>query len=392
MKVKNIKYIIVFIIFWLTGEFSPLFSYTNVFSFSIKNISNDSVTNIITWTNIKASDSTWKVANQYIEVRYITNHSIVTGWGFSLYTYNRTNIANPMYNGTADNPGGLISVTCSNRFIPLAWLIKENKTIPNPPQENESGDFTTSDWHWVIDRSSSEYTNERDYIVPWNQGGIAWHTAVRQKKPDVAYIFIAGKFKNLFVDTFKTSQLRLEEYINNEAKFLNSFYIYTNEWKDTNPVPNHYTPAWESWGSGFNPAEFGYTNEYHSPPTAIKMTFTSDAAGAWVWYEPGSGCPSGPGYGYDLTGAGKLTFWIKGSNNYNNIISAQIGVSNDSCGLVKNVDGSGDDKFNVTTNWTKHYIPLTNLNLSYVSRGFKIAVTGPGQKVVIYVDDIKYEK
>ncbi len=382
--VSSMCVIVVFVIYINTTVFA------DVFSFNLKNINDDTAANIISWSNISVASNGWIVAEQYIEISYLTNHSVITGWGLSIYTHNTTNTANPMYIGSND-ASGLIDTRFSNRNISLAWLIKDIKSEPSAPVEN-SGVFTTSDWHWLLDKSKG-YTNENNYNVVWNQGGIAWHEAVRQKKPLKAYLYIAAKFEDLLADTYRTTQLNMEEFYNPDALFLDKFFIYTNKWEDSNPVPNHYTPAWESWGSGSSSADFGYTNDYHSRGTSIRIEFTSDAQGAWVWYEPGSdwSCPSGNGYGYDLTGAGKLSFWIKGSNSYNNII-AQIGVNEDSCGTVKNVDGSGGDTFNITTSWTKHYISVTNLNMSYVSRGFKLGVWSPGSKVVLYIDDIKYEK
>ncbi|MBU1076077.1 MAG: SBBP repeat-containing protein, partial [Spirochaetes bacterium] len=84
-------------------------------------------------------------------------------------------------------------------------------------------------------------------------------------------------------------------------------------------------------------------------------------------------------------------FWIKGDANYNNVI-AQIGLAGDSCGTIMNVDNGLDDKFNVTTSWVQHYIPLIGKDMSSVSRGFKIGMWNPIVAANIYVDDIRYEQ
>ncbi len=363
-----------------------------VFDFKIRNISNDNTTNIIIWTNIKASKNEWVVANQYIEINYLTNHSVITGWGFSIYTHNTTNIAEPVYTGSND-AAGLVGTNYSDKVISTAWLIKETKSTPSNPTEN-SGTFSTPDWHWMLDKSSSDYTNEKEYVVPWNQAGIAWHEAVRQKKPLTAYLYIAAKFQNLLVDVYRTTQLRFEEYANQEAKFLNTFYIYTNKWEDANPVPNHGVPA--PWGTT---SFTDVSSTYHSSNTCMQIILAGGVGygSGLAFDEPNVGTPAGPGVGYDITGATSLSFWIKGKHNYtNNQVFANIGDNsgNDSCGVVKDVDGMGTDRFNVTTSWSQHYIPLSGINLSHVKVIFNIGAGWISQNTTftLYIDDVKYEK
>ncbi|MBU1076258.1 MAG: hypothetical protein KKH98_03130 [Spirochaetes bacterium] len=375
-----------------------------VFNVKIKNISDDLVNNWISWTNISVLSQDWIISDQYLEVEYLTNHSIITGWGLQLNTHNKTNIADPMYLGT-NNAAGLIDTMFSNRVINLAWLIKNTKL--KPPKPTERGDhtgFTNYDWHYALDKSSTEFTNEMEYVVAWNQSGIAWHEAVRQEKPLKAYVYIAAKFQNLIISIFRTTQLRCEEYNNSEAKFLKNFFLYTNAWSGSNPVPNHYTPDYEDWNSDDFPAvtmDFEYTGTYHSPGTCVRIDYPSigTRTGALVWFEAPKTCGgwycSGPGKGYDLTGTSKLTFWVRANKTATAICEMGVNAGShgpgDSCGTVP-IDGGVGNQFTVTTTWTKHSITVTGKDMSHVSRGFKIGAWNPSGGLTLYVDDIRYEK
>lgn len=367
--------------------------FTNI---KIRNISDHATNSVLIWTNITVLSQNWIVANQYIRVDYLTNHSVITGWGLQIYTHNKTNIANPRYKG-AGNPAGLVDSTFSNYTLPMAWTIRTNRSRPaNPVERFDHTGFDTYDWHYLSDRKTAGFTNELDYFIPWNQGGIAWHEAVRQMKPLTAYIFFAANFTGLFMTKYQTSQLRAEEYVNNEARFIKKFFLYTNAWAGSEP--NHYTPNWENWGCANGTMNFNYTSEYHSPGSSMRIALGPMAKGAWVWFEaPTNGCGAwycaGKPYGYDLTGATKLTFWIKGTNNYAGVFLCQIGVAQDSCGLIKNMDGTGLETFNVTTKWSQHFIPLTGKDMSYVTRGFKLGMWNNDPVVrIVYVDDVRYEK
>jgi hypothetical protein len=388
---KKIAIIPFFIVTLQSGLAGAVF--TNI---KIRNISDRATNSVLMWTNITTLSQNWIVANQYVEVDYLTNHAVITGWGLQIYTHNKTNLANPRYKGTND-PAGMVDATYSNYLLPMAWTITTNRSRPpNPVERFDHTGFQNYDWHYLSDRKTRGFTNELDYFIPWNQGGIAWHESIRQMKPLKSYIYFAANFTGSFWTRYQTSQLRVEEYNNPEARFLKKFFLYTNAWSGSEP--NHCTPNWERWGCDNGTMNFNYPYEYHSPGTSIRISLGPAAKGAWIWFESSTnGCAgwycTGEPYGYDLTGATKLTFWVKGTNNYTNKLLAQIGVAGDSCGLIQNVDGKGSELFTVTTKWSQHFIPVTNKDMSHVSRAFKIGIwtTDPAVRI-IYVDDIKYEK
>ncbi|MBU1078236.1 MAG: hypothetical protein KKH98_13140, partial [Spirochaetes bacterium] len=316
-KLKNIIYLILLSVLSLFIIILPVSA--NVFDIiEIRNISDDRKTNVITWnTNVKTSSQGWIVADQYLYIHYDKNHTISTGWGLEIYTDNKTNTANPMYIGPSDDPSGLIKTATSNVVLPLAWRIfKEIQTnVPDPLERADHSGFQDYAWHFLQDKRSPSFLNEKDYLVPYDQGGIAWHEGSRQNKPTNAYVYIAANFDYAANFEYKTSMLKLVEFNNPTLpKFLmNYFYVYYNVWKDQEPVPNHFIPAYEDWGGGAIPTtiNFEYTADYKSPGSCINITFGGTSKGALVWYEPGSdyNCPSGPGVGYNLTGATRLSFW-----------------------------------------------------------------------------------
>jgi len=353
----------------------------------IRNRSNNKPTNIITWdTNISVPTNGWIVANQYIYIHYNKNHTTRTGWGLQIYTDNTTNTANPIYVGIGD-PCGIVETNMKRIALPLAWRICDAliPNISNPTERADHKGFTDYKWHFMLDKGSSAFTNEKEYIVAYNQGGIAWHEGVRQHKPTNAYIYIAAKFDKAIGPTiYKTSMLKIEEFYNpTEPKFLDYFWIYEDGWYNSNPNNNHYEPAYMGTVSI-------YMDHWQINPHSGVECIQFKNGGTWggVYYlEPANvwatGPPDpGPGVGYDLTGATKLTFWIR-ADQPTTLKEYGYGLPGDSCGKNQYFNLS------VTTNWQEVTINLSGKDLSHVSGGFYFVANNG---VTFYLDDIRYEK
>jgi hypothetical protein len=127
----------------------------------------------------------------------------------------------------------------------------------------------------------------------------------------------------------------------------------------------------------------------HSGKTCLRAEYR-DAQG-WagvVWQSPANNWGDRPG-GWKLTGAKKLTFWARGAKG-GEVVTFQFGL----IGKDKKFPDTGRGKLErvkLTTEWRQYSIALDGQDLSRIQTGFAFVVSGQGQPVVFYLDDIKYE-
>ncbi|MFH0732774.1 MAG: hypothetical protein V2A72_07640 [Candidatus Omnitrophota bacterium] len=205
-------------------------SETGGFTLTLKNISNNQNTNgnTITWSNVNAGQTQWKVANQYFEITY---DELPPEWGLQVYTDNESDGADPKYTGNG-NPAGLVKTDNTKTTIPLAWFITGSviSGLQNPVERSDGTGFEGSLWHYVIDKNTPDdpdtdenegFTNGEDYITAWNQAGIAWHENARSNPVDPknknprnkAYMYFASKFTFAPVGaTYTTNKLTFEAF------------------------------------------------------------------------------------------------------------------------------------------------------------------------------------
>ena len=168
------------------------------------------------------------------------------------------------------------------------------------------------------------------------------------------------------------------------------FPVYT----DGRSPDNHYNPS-------------GYMGDYsditmnassfdnpHAGTTCIKVVYTNDTsqgarwAGAY-WLNPANNWGDREG-GYDITGATKLTFWVRGEEGNERIEEFKIGGIT---GLYSDSDLAGIGPVLLTTEWKQYEIDLRGKDLSYISGGFcwstNLDINPDG--VTFYLDDIRYE-
>ena len=186
----------------------------------IRNISNNEPAQdgLITWSDITAGQSGWKVAGQYIE---ISHDDLPEFWGMQIYTNNKDELANPKYTGTAD-PAGLVDTVNTLFSVPMAWRIADSVINPNtdankPVQRPDGTGFTNYMWHFLKDKNTPDnlgaFVNGHEYITLWNQAGIAWGEGDRGGSPAKAYIYLAANFTMASVGAeYKTSALTIEAY------------------------------------------------------------------------------------------------------------------------------------------------------------------------------------
>jgi len=107
------------------------------------------------------------------------------------------------------------------------------------------------------------------------------------------------------------------------------------------------------------------------------------------WQNPANNWGDREG-GYDLTGATKLTFWVRGENGGERIEEFKIGGIT---GLYPDSDIAGIGPVMLTQEWKQYEIDLRGKDLSYISGGFawstNLDVNLNG--VTFYLDDVRYE-
>jgi hypothetical protein len=168
------------------------------------------------------------------------------------------------------------------------------------------------------------------------------------------------------------------------------FNIYT----DKGAKDNHFVPSgWMGDFKGLYISE-GWPMDTHSGPSCIKISYKmkEPITYKWVgiyWQDPENNWGNKKG-GFDLTGAKKLVFWIRGDKGdevIDNIIIGGIkGDMPDSCSITVG-------PIDLTKEWQKIEVKVDNQDLSHVIGGFGWSVntaSNPGG-FIFYLDDIYFE-
>ena len=169
-----------------------------------------------------------------------------------------------------------------------------------------------------------------------------------------------------------------------------TFSVYT----DAKSPDNHYIPS--GWMGDYGDLKFDdrYMQNPHGGSTSIKITYNTNATqGArWAgiyWQNPPNNWGTRPG-GYDLTGAKKLTFWVRGDKGGERIEEFKVGGIT---GEYADSDAAGIGPVELTAEWQQYTIDLEGKDMSSISGGFCWAsnLDVNPQGAVFYLDDIKYE-
>ena len=174
------------------------------------------------------------------------------------------------------------------------------------------------------------------------------------------------------------------------AEEFKPFPVYT----DAKAPDNHFDPSgWMGDYSDVSLSQESFT-EPHSGSTAIKVTYRakkSQGAG-WAgvyWQNPSNNWGTKPG-GYDLTGAKKMSFWVRGEKGGEKIDEFKIGGIT---GEYGDSDVVGVGSVELTTEWQPLVIDLEGKDLSSISGGFCWVANAESNPngMVFYLDDIRYE-
>ena len=153
--------------------------------------------------------------------------------------------------------------------------------------------------------------------------------------------------------------------------------------------PANYIPAGrmgDTKAIKLNPA---WTEQAHSGKTCLRCDFDADQGwGGVAWQNP-PGDWGDRGGGYDLTGAKKLTFWVRGEKG-GEVVQFEFGV----LGKPKRFFDTGKGKLEnvqLTKDWQRHEIDVSAQDLTRIKTGFAWTVASPGQPVTFFLDDICWE-
>jgi hypothetical protein len=384
---------------------------------TVKNIEDNqpSAGGLITWTNVTAGSAGWKVADQYIEISHL---GLPESWGIQLYTDNKDVSADPKYTGTAD-PSGLVNVSNTILSLPMAWRITDFiiSQPSNPVQRQDGSGFDDYMWHFLRDKGAADnpltplndsFVNGDDYVTLWNQSGIAWNEGGRSGNPKKSYIYLAANFTMAPAgSSYGTSTLTIEAY---KGISVLPIYLYKDAPKTDYPdehgatLLNHFSPSgWMNNAGQISVDPKCKEVTPYSGTHCFKINWNGQAgADGWkwggiVWLEPKNiwdlNGNSPTHKGYDLRGAGYLSFWARtNSANSGMQIKVYFGNSWDSCSQTPAVWRTPA----LNTSWQQYTISVAEKDMSNVTGGLAVVFADDHDPdpdgCVIYLDDIKFDK
>jgi len=163
------------------------------------------------------------------------------------------------------------------------------------------------------------------------------------------------------------------------------FYVYSEK----GSVKNHYCPSgWMGHTKAIKLDE-GCGLAPHSGKTCLRCEYSE--LGGWggvAWQYPANDWGDLPD-SWNLTGATNLSFWARGEKG-NEMVTFEFGILGPNK-KYPDSDGGEIDFLKLTSDWKEYNIELNGKNLSRIKTGFAWTVTGQGEPVVFYLDDIQFQ-
>jgi hypothetical protein len=233
----------------------------------------------------------------------------------------------------------------------------------------------------ILTREWKKYTiNLVGQDLSYVNGGLCWVTASRLN-PDGA--------------TFYLDDIRFEYEAGLQANSEGAESMPFDVYVERNSVSNHFIAS--GWMGDY--ADLKIDEDWMADPysgtTCIRVVY-SDAAsqGArWTgvfWQNPPNNWGQIKDAGYNLSRAGKLTFWARGEKGGERIEEFKLGgISGD----YPDSDIAGIGPVVLTPEWKQYTIDLRGKDLSYIIGGFCFAtnIDVNPEGCVFYLDDIRYE-
>jgi hypothetical protein len=206
------------------------------------------------------------------------------------------------------------------------------------------------------------------------------------------FAFMIGLFA-VITGCARQEELVIEEFEAEDTVTSRDFKIF-NVYTDKASPGNHYIPS--GWMGDFGDIKINdlCMENAHSGTTCIKIEYSplrSQGAG-WIgiyWQNPANNWGSKKA-GFDLTGAKKLTFWVRGENGGEIISEFKMGGIT---GEFSDSDAAGIGPAMLTQDWKRYEIDLSGKDLSHIIGGFCFSANMDDNPdgFTIYLDDIMYE-
>ena len=168
------------------------------------------------------------------------------------------------------------------------------------------------------------------------------------------------------------------------------FNVYT----DKTARDNHYIASGWMGDYGDLKLDPACKDAPHSGVSCIKVTYGGEQkqGAGWTgiyWQNPPNNWGTKPG-GYDLSGASKLVFWVKGAKGGEILSEVKIGGIT---GEYSDSDSASIGPITLTKEWKEYKIDLKGKDLSYISGGFcwSASAADNPEGFTVYFDDIYYE-
>ena len=154
----------------------------------VRNVSDDVATSTVTWGSVP-STTTYKEANQYIEVNYNDNYF---SWAIRIYTNNTD-----WGGSTTTSRGGLIHTATNTVRLPLLWQVYDEK-------EDGVQCSTTTGWAYIKDKNDPDWDDAATSYANICYGGPDYCNLANfpsdpprtdSDNQDV-YIYLGGEFKS----------------------------------------------------------------------------------------------------------------------------------------------------------------------------------------------------
>ena len=167
------------------------------------------------------------------------------------------------------------------------------------------------------------------------------------------------------------------------------FYIFSTS---VFPYPKNFAPSGYMGDTTDIMMTGSYDVKLKEQYPCIKITYVPSGEKGWsgiMWQNPANNWGDFDG-GYDLSLAGKMSFWVRGDKG-GEVVEFKIGgvasVYQDSLNLSSGA-------IILEKKWNQYFFPLKEYSRNSISGGFGIIVTKEEnfQGCTFYLDEVKYEK